>query len=320
MVSEKTHHLIFFGTPDFALPSLEMLHHHGFAIAGVVTNPDKPAGRGHATRPGPVAHFARVHGLPLLQPESLRNEETRSELVALAPDYFIVAAYGKIIPPEILALAPLGSLNVHPSLLPKFRGASPIQSAILSGDAETGVTIMLLDEEMDHGPILAQRKIGIPPGITGPDLSNLLAHEGAGLLIHTIPLWLAGTVAPMAQDHARATYSKLLKREDGRLDWRKPAEILAREVRAFLGWPESFTFWHRDGNSLRLKVEEARAIPAIRLGAPPGTVSSSPEHAIAVETSQGSLAIVRLVPEGKRPMDAQEFLRGHREIIGAVLK
>lgn len=313
----KSKPIVFFGTPEFAVPSLKTLHDAGYSITAV-TNPDRPAGRSTEPESSPVKKAALQLGIPVLQPETLKNDDSASKLGALHPVLFVVVAYGKILPQEILSIPEKGSLNVHPSLLPKYRGPSPIHAAILAGEKETGVTIILLDREMDHGPILAQTKSPILENETEPELSQRLADEGAKLLTETVEKWLQGAIAPTPQNHEEATYSKLLTKEDGELDWNQSAINLARQVRAYRSWPGSYAHWESPKSSVRLKVEEAVAVQGKSL--PVGTVSDDVSGGFAIQARDGALLVRRVTPEGKRSMPAEEFLRGHPEIIGKRLK
>lgn len=307
--------IVFFGTPEFAVPSLRALFGAGYAITAV-TNPDRPTGRSLEFEAPPVKRAAGELGIPVLQPESLKDEALIAKLNDLNPLIFVVVAYGKILQPSILSIPEKGSINVHPSLLPKYRGPSPVHAAILAGERETGVTIMLLDEEMDHGPILASVKTPILENEAEPELSKRLADEGAGLLIQTIEKWLQGTVTFRPQNHEDATYSKLLKKEDGELDWNQSATTLARQVRAYRRWPGSYARWESAKNSVRLKIEEAVAVSGKSL--PVGTVSDD-VAGFSIQADGGALLVKRLTPDGKRSMTALEFLRGHPEIIGKRL-
>ncbi len=305
--------VVFMGTPEFAVPILQgLLAEH--EVLAVVTQPDRPAGRGRALRPPPVKEVALAHGLPVFQPTSLRHDPSLlKHLQGLAPQAIVVAAFGMLLPPEFLALPPKGCLNVHASLLPRHRGAAPIPAAILAGDRETGVTIMLMDEGLDTGPILSQARCPIRDDDTAGTLSEGLARLGRDLLLETLPRWVAGEIAPRPQDEEEATYAPPLRAADAELRWEKPAERLAREVRAFHPWPGSYTFWRGQ----RLKVLRARpaegdvhGVPGqvVLLGGWPGVV-----------TGKGVLVLEEVQPAGKQPMAADAFLRGQRDLVGSVL-
>ncbi|HXG42861.1 MAG TPA: methionyl-tRNA formyltransferase [Dehalococcoidia bacterium] len=318
--------LVFMGTPEFALPSLRALHEAGYRIAAVYTRPDRPAGRGLRPRPPPVKELALALGLPVRQPDSLRRPEAVEELRALSPEVIVVCAYGQILRRPVLELPPKGVLNVHPSLLPRHRGPSPIPAAILAGDSETGVTIMLMDEGMDTGPILCQRSLPISPFDTAGTLAEKLSRLAADLLLETLPRWLRGGIAPVPQDESRATVTRLLRKEDGIIDWALPAEEVWRRVRAFAPWPGAYTYL--DGEQLHIWAAWPLEGDS---GSPPGTVVAlSPEQAsrvppavgrapFAVQTGRGLLAVTRLQRAGRRALPADEFLRGMPGLVGRQL-
>ena len=318
MSAEATIRVLFMGTPDFAVPSLRALTEQanaGLAVAGVVTRPDKPVGRKQQVVFSPVKQFALEHDIPVYQPGPLRRPEALALLHDLAPDLIVVAAFGQILPSDVLALPLHGCLNVHASLLPRWRGASPINAAILAGDAETGVTIMLMDAGLDTGPALARRATLIGSAETAGELSDRLAPLGADLLVETVPRWLAGVITPEPQDESRATVTRLLQKSDGRLDWQRPAAELARQVRAYTPWPGAFTTW--EGRSL--KVLRARATP-FETDLPPGACfASASEAALAVICGEGALALEVIQLEGKRAMSADEVVRGHPTLTSARL-
>lgn len=309
--------IIFFGTPDFAVPALEALVGAGFSVAAVVTNPDEPAGRKQILTPPPVKIAAEKHGIPVLQPEKLEPQFFQKD--APEADLFAVAAYGKIIPKSILEIPKRGAINIHPSLLPRWRGASPIQYTILSGDEKAGVTVMLIDELMDHGPILAQQELAnYKPQYTNyKTLHDESAKLGARLLAETLPKFLSGEIKPVPQEDAKATFSKILKKDDGRADWKKPAGEIARMVRALTPWPGVWTVWPRDGKIFRVRIEEAEALPLEPAQGSPGFVWQNRDEPLLVKTGRGSLAVKTLTLQGKKSLTSAEFLRGHPEIIGA---
>lgn len=322
--------LIFMGAPQFAVPTLEALAEarapgrlvpDGLEIAAVVTRPDKPAGRGQGVVMTPVKQRALALGLPVWQPGLLRRPANLEELRRLAPDVIVVAAFGQILRREVLELPRFGCINVHASLLPRHRGASPITAAILAGDAETGVTIMQMDEGLDTGPMLARRSIPIAPDDTTGTLGEKLSHLGAALLLDTLPQWFAGALTPQPQDEARATYTQLLKKEDGIIDWQVPAEELARQVRAYIPWPGTATTWR----GKTLKIVQAAALEPAALAEedePPGKVSVQTINgvrALVVRCGQGFLRLDVIQLEGKRALHADEFVRGQPAIIGDIL-
>jgi len=303
----------FFGSAAFSVPTLEALVAAGYDVVAVYTQPDRPAGRGRQESYGPVKEAALRHGLPVYQPRSLKREAALAEFHALAPDVVVLAAYGLLFPQTFLDVPPHGSLNVHPSLLPRWRGPAPIVAALLAGDTTTGSTIFLMDAGMDTGPILAQREADIGPDVTAGALTARLAQHGAELLRDTLPAWLERKLVPQPQDEARATYSRMLTKEDGLLDWSRPAEELARRVRAFNPWPSTYTSW----NGQTLKVLEARAHPDGQ--GDPGRVVRLHARETAVSTARGSLALLRVQLEGKRALPIQDFVRGQPRFLGSRL-
>jgi methionyl-tRNA formyltransferase len=309
MTSE--YRVIFMGTPDFAVPSLRALA-GCYAVAGVVTQPDRPAGRGRAPRQSAVKSAALDLGLPVFQPETLRSPEALEQLRAWEPMAIVVAAFGQILRKDMLELPPHGCLNVHASLLPRWRGAAPIQHAIWAGDAETGVTVMLMDEGLDTGPILSQRGTPIDPATTATTLHDTLAELGASLLLETLPGYLAGELAPYPQPAEGVTLAPSLKKEAGRIDWAQSAVEIDRQVRAFDPWPGTYTFWGDE----RLKV--LSGLPFEGSGALPGTVVSHADGP-AVVTGEGLYVLWRIQPPGGKPMPASAFVNGRPDFVGAQL-
>lgn len=299
--------IIFMGSPDFALPTLRALASH-YDVIAVVTQPDRAAGRGRSLKPPPVKWLAQELGIDVLQPERLRAPEAVEALRRLAPDLIVVAAYGQILRPEVLSLPPFGCINVHASLLPRWRGASPIQHAILAGDTQTGVTIMKMDEGLDTGPILAQRATPIAGDETAGVLSERLAQLGADLLLETLPDYLSGKIQPQPQPADGVTYAPLLKKEDGRLDLSRSAEELARQVRAFSPWPGAFIEWQ--GGPLR--ILSARPSPEKSPGA---GIRLKVQGRAALGTGDGILILEEVQPAGRNRMSSQAFLAGARQWI-----
>ncbi len=307
--------LIFMGTPSFAVPALAALVEAGHEVIGVFTQPDRRSGRGRRLVASPVKEFAQSRGMMVFQSASLREDaEARRRIADLGPDAIVVAAYGLFLPSDTLAAPRLGCLNIHPSLLPRHRGPSPVATAVLEGDAITGVTIMLLDEGMDTGPILAQRETAIAPDEFCDALTARLFDIGARLLIESLEKWNAGGITPIAQREEEATITRRLRREDGLIDWNRSARELARKVRAFTPWPGTFTRW----NGKTLKI--LRAVPSDSgLGADPGTVVNTGGGNIAAATGLGSLRLIEVQAEGRRPSPAADFARGHSDFVGAKL-
>ena len=308
--------VVFMGTPAFAVPALRALVVRGHVVAGVYTQPDRRAGRGQKLTAPPVKIFAEEHGLPVFQPRSLRQDvaAARSELADLAPDVVIVAAYGLFLPDEVLRLPRLGCLNIHPSLLPRHRGPSPVATAILDGDETSGVTIMLLDEGMDTGPILAQRETRISADETAEELTERLFELGSELLVDTLDQWGREQILPTPQNNDDASVTRRLQREDGRIDWSQSADSIARRVRAFTPWPGTFTVWR--GKTVKI----LRGSPVDgALSGTPGTVVRLDDSTIAVLTGSGAVEVQSLQMEGRRAMSATEFVQGYRDFVGSTM-
>jgi methionyl-tRNA formyltransferase len=295
--------VVFLGTPEFAVPSLRALAAASTIIA-VVTQPDRPAGRGRRLTAPPVAKAARARGLVVMQPESLRAAPVQADLRALQPDLLVVVAYGRIIPPAVLALPRLGGINAHPSLLPAYRGASPIPAVIAAGEAVTGVTIMYLSDELDAGDIILQRETGIGPEETAGELEARLAGLGAELLVEAVELLARGAAPRIPQDHARATYVGKVSKADGKIDWNRPAGDLVNQVRAMNPWPCAYTTWR--GGTLRVW----RARVGTGQGSP-GEVLDAGRAGITVAADEGAVVLLEVQAEGGRRLRAGEFLRGH---------
>ena len=304
-----TPRVVFFGSPDFAVPTLRALLGSPWRPLAVVTQPDRPSGRGRKLARPPVAELAADAGIAVLQPERLRAPEAIAAIVELAPALQIVAAYGQLLPAAVLDAPRYGTLNVHASLLPRWRGAAPISAAIAAGDAETGATIMLVDETEDTGPILAQRATPIGERETAGELSDRLAALGAALLLETIPRWLAGEIEPQAQDDSLATRARRVRKEAGAIDWSQSAAQIARQIRAYTPWPGAFAAL--DGQRVRLAA--ATAEPG---GGAVGEIVSVDEDAIRVAAGEGIAAVERLQRAGKRELSAAEFARGAGELVG----
>ena len=301
--------IIFMGTAELACAGLAALARSpAFMAIAVVTQPDRPKGRNLKLQPSPVKALAVRLGLPVLQPARARNESFVQELRALQPDLIVVAAYGQILPPTILELPRFGCLNVHTSLLPKYRGASPIQSAILNDESETGVTIMKMDAGLDTGDILTQQPTPIAPTDDAETLHDRLASLGADLLIRTIPDYIAGKIAPRPQPTEGVSYAPKINKQDGHLDWTQPARILWNRIRAFTPWPGAYTHLPAQPKPCLLKIWQAEVVD--RSGQP-REVLQSDKTGIIVACGSGALWILMLQLEGGRRLTAQEFLAGH---------
>jgi methionyl-tRNA formyltransferase len=302
--------LIFMGTPEFAVPSLARLVSDGHEILAVFTQPDKPAGRGKHLHEPPVKGFALEHGITVYQPAKIKtSEEVRAIFARLHPNACIVAAYGKILPEWLLDIPRLGCINVHASLLPKYRGAAPINWAIVGGERETGVTIMQMDAGMDTGPMLANRVIAIGADETAPELTVRLAQLGAELLSETLPLIERGEITVLSQDNNAATYAPMLKREDGLLDWQMTARDISNRVRAFQPWPGAYTMFR----GARLNVWRAREVDSNSKNDAPGTITGIDSVGIIIACAGGTaLRVDELQIEGKRRMPARDFANGMR--------
>ncbi len=302
--------IVFMGTPDFAvLPLEQLIRRH--EVVGVVTQPDRPAGRRQQLQQPPVKVAAQRAGIPVFQPEKLRRPEAVATLRAWGAELFVVAAFGQLLPQAVLDIPARGAINVHASLLPRWRGAAPIQAAIRAGDRETGVTIMLMDAGLDTGPTLAQRAIPIAPDETGQSLHDRLALLGADLLLETLPGYLDGSVAPQPQDDARSTYAPVIRKDEGHIDWRQSAAAIERLGRAFNPWPGAYALW----NGQQLKFHSGAAGPGT---AAPGAVVMHGEH-VAVGTGGGLFYphVVQLA--GRTPHAAADFMRGRQDFVHSQL-
>lgn len=299
------------GTPEFAVPALAALIERcpQAEVVGVFTQPDRPAGRGRELTAPPVKELATHHGIPVFQPTKMRTDETRELLLRLAPELVVVAAYGRILPKQLLEVAPRGCVNLHASLLPRHRGASPIQHAIWLGDVETGVSLMQMDEGLDTGAVLATKKLPIAANATSTTLSAELATLAAQLLTEKLDALLAGELTPRPQDSALATYARLLTKDDGRLDFTKPAVELERQVRALDAWPQAFI----ERGSDRIQVSAAHVVAA---HGSPGEVVQANAQGVVVACGQGALALDEVKPPGKRMMPAAAWVNGRGIAVG----
>jgi len=315
MKGKRMARIVFFGTPRFGVPVLEALV-QDYQVVAVVTQPDRATGRGRVLFSAPaVKQAALVHGLKVLQPISLRRDtEVLAWLHQMEADLFVIAAFGQILRPNVLAIPRHGCIGVHASLLPRWRGAAPIAAAILHGDAETGVSLMLTDAGMDTGPVIAQKRVPISQEDTTETLSETLSHVGAELLIETLPAWLAGNITPTPQEDSLATYAPMMNKADGIIDWQRPSEEIDRQLRAFTPWPGASTRYL--GKSLR--ILRARPLPDCGPVGIPGIVVRSAQG-VAVVTGRGLLLLEMVQLEGKKGVAAEDFTRGQRQFMGSVL-
>lgn len=315
---------ILMGTPGFAetifrktYPTLK----DRLDITAVIAAPDKPVGRKQELVPSPVKKWALENNLPVLQPKKIADPEWIRRVQELNPDLIILCAYGQIIPKEILDIvhpvrgAKYGALNIHPSLLPKYRGASPIQTTILNGDKISGVTIILMDEEMDHGPTISNFQFTISNKITYKELENKLVEAAADLLIKTLFDWIDGKIKTQLQNHSKATFCKIIRKEDGKINWNKSAQEIERQVRAFRQWPTAYTFW----NGKQIRILEADPSTSLGTSKKTGEVFTENKE-LMVQTGNGILVLKEIQLEGRKPMSVRDFLNGHPEIIGAALQ
>jgi len=313
--------IIFIGTPEFGAIILNglLINSSNYKPILVITTPDKPVGREQTLTPPPVKVIARKYKIPIEQPEKL--QVISYKLQDLKPDLIIVAAYSQILPKSILDIPRYGCLNIHPSLLPKYRGPSPIQYAILNGDEETGVTIIKMTDKIDAGPIVAYKNFAINEKVNYVDLENKLANLGLKLLIETIPKLINRKIKPIPQNNSKATFTKILAKENGKINWQKTAEEIERQIRAFTPWPGAFTLWQKDGKLLRIKILNGRVykfqqefVYVI------GRTLVVPQNEIAVQCGKDYLVIEKLQLEGKKEMKSEDFMRGHPDFIGTILK
>lgn len=302
------------GTPDFAVPSLKALIDAKYNILAVITQPDKPKGRGRVMTMSPVKALAIQQGIHVYQPEKIRDKDIINKIKKLSPDLIVVVAYGKILPETIINIPPKGCINVHASLLPKYRGAAPINCAIISGEQETGVTIMFIDKGMDTGPVLTAEKVPIACSDTSIDLHDKLKVKGAQLLVKTIDLLKIGDIMPRAQDDSQATYSPMLKKEDGRIDWGKSAEEIRNLIRGLFPWPCAYTHY----NDTMLKIFNGK-IDTELTNEIPGTIIGTNTDGLRVATGNGIFIIQDVQPANGKRLKISEFLRGHKIATGKIL-
>ncbi len=306
----------FMGTPEFAVPSLEHLILNDYQVVAVYTQPDRPAGRGRSLVPSSVKRVALNQGLPVAQPVSFKEPEAVAQLAGFHPDVIVVAAFGQILPQSVLDIPAYGCINIHPSLLPKFRGASPVAASILAGSEFIGVSLMLMDRGLDTGPVIARAQIPISTQDTTGSLTGKLSLIAAQLLLEVLPCWVRGELTPQPQNEAEATYCGTITKEEGEIDWHISAVDLWRRVRAFQPWPGCYTRWQ----GRQLKIIEAMPLLGERTLEVGQVVALNKEGAVfGVSTGDGVLGVLGVQLEGKKAMSAAEFLRGQRQFIGAIL-
>ncbi len=307
--------VVFMGSPEFAVPPLERLIREQYQVVAVYTQPDKPAGRGRALVSSPVKRAVLSWGLPLVQPASLKEAGVVEQLKRFSPDAIVVAAFGQILPQSVLDVPAYGCINIHPSLLPKFRGASPVASAILAGEGFTGVSIMLMDKGLDSGPVLARAQIPISVWDSTGSLTAKLSLIGARLLGEVLLFWLRGELTPQPQNEAEASYCGSITKGEGEIDWQLPANDIWRRVRAFNPWPGGYSLWR----GRKLKIIEAVPLADEGTFKPGQVVALTSPAGFGVATGDGILGVLRVQLEGKRVISAADFLRGQRDFMGAVL-
>ena len=308
--------IVFMGTPDFSVPTLEALVASEHEVVGVVTQPDKPKGRGKEIHMSPVKECALQHNIPVYQPVRARDEAFVDEMRALNPDVMVVIAFGQILPKSLLELPKYGCVNIHASLLPKYRGAAPIQWAVINGDEETGITTMMMDVEMDTGDMLEKTVVKLDSEETGGSLFDRLSLLGGDLILSTLSKLEKGEITPVPQDHEKATYVKKISKSMGDIDWTMDAVSIERLVRGLNPWPSAFTRW----NGKMLKIWEAKVLPDPDVKLPCGSVISASDEGLKIQTGAGVLCVTSLQLEGKKRMDTAAFLRGYQVAVGSMME
>jgi methionyl-tRNA formyltransferase len=306
--------LVFFGTPDFAVPTLQAMLDSRHPVVGVVTQPDRPRGRGQQVVASPVKQLALAHGVPVLQPEKMKDEAFLDAYRAWAPDLGVVAAYGRILPASVLGVPPMGLINVHASLLPRHRGAAPVHRAVIAGDEETGVSIMGVVQALDAGPVFATVSRAIGPDDTSVEIERDLASLGAGLLVESVNDLADGRAFSVAQDDEGATYAHRLEKTEGPIDWAWSAQVIHNRVRGLQPWPMTWT-WIEGRRLIIVQTKLVADVPASSEA--PGTILQVTKDSIAVRSGDGVIEILQVQPEGRRPMTARDFAAGHRIAAGA---
>ncbi|HEV2095881.1 MAG TPA: methionyl-tRNA formyltransferase [Chthoniobacterales bacterium] len=311
--------VVFIGTGEIGVPTLRWLAHSvDHELVGVVTQPDKPVGRDQRIQSPPIKTALGERSVPLLQPERIRQEDAIADLRTLSPDLIVVMAYGQILPRTVLEIPKVGCLNLHASLLPRHRGAAPIQAAIMAGDAESGVTVMYMDEGLDTGDILLQQNIALAPAETGQSLHDRLAEIAPAALASALTQLSTGSAPRSPQDNAAATYAGKLERDHGRIDWSEPAEVIERKIRAFHPWPGAFTVLsEKHGREWKLKIHAARLVAA---RGKPGEISRGNDDELIISARGGGIELGTVQLEGKWPMSAGEFARGHARLLHSAAR
>jgi methionyl-tRNA formyltransferase len=316
---KNTYTIIFMGTPEFAVPALKSLSEEEYKISLVVTQPDRPKGRGRKMVPPPVKQEAIHSGHKIIQPESIKTDMFYDQLKELEPDFIVVVAFGNMLPENLLSLPQLGGINIHPSLLPKYRGPAPIQHALINNEQETGVTIMMLDSGMDTGDILMSQKITIPPDSTSETLHNTLSQKGAELLVQTLEGFRNNTIKRTPQDHSKATYAPFLKKKDGLIDWHQPADKLSAFVRGMTPWPGAYTFMNGKQRIKIFKVKPAHNDQADKTAAP-GTVLKGFSNELRISTGREAVSILEIQGASGKRLQINEFLKGCKIPPGTVFQ
>jgi len=320
-MNEKSIKIIFMGTPKFAVSSLNALFKNGYNILAVITAKDKPVGREKKITPPPVKKAAIKYKIPVMQPDKLSS--VCSKISFLKPDLIIVCAYGKIVPKSILEIPRYGAINIHPSLLPKYRGPSPIQSAILNGEKETGITIIKMNEKMDAGPILYQSRTKIKENDNYKTIYQRLSYRSAKVLIKILPKIVNGSIQPIEQNEKEATYTKLISKEDGKIYWHKPAKEIERQIKAFYPWPGTYTFLKIKNQLKRLKILDAYTVipsPDLVEKRKYGQVFTDDKKQMLVQTGKNCLLLEKVQLEGRKAISGKDFLKGYPQIIGSILQ
>jgi methionyl-tRNA formyltransferase len=308
--------IVFMGSPEFVVPVLNLLRLSGQTITAVYTRPDKPAGRGREILAPPVKTAALKMGLSVLQPADFKAGETVEQLRSLRPEAIVVAAYGLILPQTVLASAPFGCINIHPSLLPKYRGPSPVVASLLAGDEFAGVSVMQLDAGMDSGPLFCRAQIPVLDCADAVSLTAELFLIGGQLVLEVLARLGQGKIVPLTQDSTQATFTREITREDGKIDWRSTAVEIWRQVRAYQPWPQAYSYWR----GKQVKIIEALPLPEAEQSVPGLVGAQSANQEIVIGTGRGLLAVQKLQIEGKKAMSAAEFLRGQRDFSGSCLE